>query len=157
MWEIDNLLQIINFARSLCLGAVFCLIYDILRALRTLFDFSAVSIFFQDIIFSLLSAFITFVFLLSVTNGELRGFVFISIAFGFLISRFTISRAWVWLLKMIIGFIKSGFYAVSKAFYAGFDTVERNIIIFSKKSVKDLKKLLKNMRKLLYTKQDRKV
>lgn len=157
MWEIDNLLQVINFARSLCLGVAFCLVYDILRAIRKLFDFSAISIFFKDIAFSLFSAFITFIFLLSVTNGELRGFVFISISLGFFLSRFTFSKIWIWLLKKIIGFIKSGFCVVSKAFYGCFDFLEENIVKFSQKCFKELKKLLKNLRKLLYTKQDRKV
>ena len=114
-------------------------------------------VFFQDVVFSLFSAFTIFTFLLSVTNGELRGFVFVSIAVGFIASRLTISRVWIWLLKLIIGIIKAGIRTVSKAVYAGFDTAERNIAIFSKKSVKDLKKLLKNARKLLYTKRDRKV
>ena len=157
MWEINNLLQVINFARSLCLGIAFCLVYDILRANRKLFDFSAVSIFFQDIAFSLFTAFITFVFLLSITNGELRGFVFISISLGFFLSRFTVSKIWVCFLKLIIGLIKSGIFVVSKAFYGCFDFLEGNIVKFSQKSLKELKKLLKNLRKLLYTKQDRKV
>lgn len=157
MWEIDNLLQVINFARSLCLGIILCLIYDVIRAFRKLFEFSSINVFFQDVVFSLFSAFTIFTFLLSVTNGELRGFVFVSIAVGFIASRLTISRVWIWLLKLIIGIIKAGICAVSKAVYAGFDTAERNIAIFSKKSVKDLKKLLKNARKLLYTKRDRKV
>lgn len=157
MWEIDNLLQVINFARSLCLGVIFCLVYDILRAIRKLFDFSAVGVFFQDIVYSVFSAFVIFVFLLSITNGELRGFVFISVSLGFFLSRLTVSKIWVCFLKLIIGLIKSGFFTISKAFYGCFDFLEKNIAKFFQKSLKVLKKLLKSLCKLLYTKQDRKV
>lgn len=157
MWEIDNLLQVINFARSLCLGVVFCLVYDILRAIRKVLYFTSAAVFFQDIFYSIFCALFTFIFLLSITNGELRGFVFISISLGFFLSRFTFSKIWIWLLKKIIGFIKLGFCVVSKAFYGCFDFLEENIVKFSQKCFKELKKLLKNLRKLLYTKQDRKV
>ncbi len=147
----------INFARSVVLGILFCLIYDIFRAFRKVIKYSPVSIFFQDLVYSLAIAFVTFTFLLSVTNGELRGFVFVGIGIGFIISRVSLSIVIVRFFKLVISIIYGLFSKVSKRFYTTFDRLIENICEFSKKSGKDLKKLLKNVCKLLYTKEDRKV
>ena len=157
MWEISNSLQLINFGWSVVLGIIFCIIYDVLRALRKVMSFSTVCIFFQDIFFSLMVAFAIFTFLLSVTNGELRGFIFVGIALGFFLSRVSLSILLVSFLKWIIGLVYGLFSFVSNWIYATFDHLTENIIKFCQKRVKDLKKLLKNARKLLYTKEDRKV
>ena len=102
-------------------------------------------------------AFAIFTFLLSVTNGELRGFIFVGIALGFFLSRVSLSILLVSFLKWIIGLVYGLFSFVSNWIYATFDHLTENIIKFCQKRVKDLKKLLKNARKLLYTKEDRKV
>ena len=157
MWEISNSLQLINFGWSVVLGILFCVIYDILRALRKVIEFSTLGVFFQDIFFSLIVAFATFTYLLSVTNGELRGFIFIGIIFGFLLSRVSFSLVFVPFLRWIIGLIYGIFSVVSNWIYATFDHFTENILKFSVKRGKDFKKLLKNVCKLLYTKEDRKV
>ncbi len=157
MWEISNSLQLINFGWSVVLGTLFCVIYDILRALRKVKKFSAVSVFFQDILFSLMVAFATFTYLLSVTNGELRGFIFVGIIFGFFLSRVSLSLVFVPFLRWIIGLICGIFAVVSNWIYATFDHLTEIMLKFCQKRAKDLKKLLKNACNLLYTKEDRKV
>ena len=157
MWEISTSHQIINFGWSVVLGILFCVLYDVLRAFRKVISFSAVSIFFQDILFSLTVAFVTFTYLLSVTNGELRGFVFVGILLGFSLSRVSLSIVLVLFLKKLFSLIYSFFSVVSNWFYATFDHLTENILKFCQKRVKDLKKLLKNTRKLLYTNGNRRV
>lgn len=157
MWEISNSLQILSFARSLVLGILICLIYDILRAKRHAVKSTVVAIFFEDIIFSVLTAFITFLFLLSITNGEMRGFVFFGMAIGFLISRISISFIWFKILNYIFINISNGYVWLFKRIYSGFDYVSENIAYLFKKSKKRVKKVLKKLWCLLYTKEDRKV
>lgn len=157
MWEISNTNQLINFGWSVVLGMIFCTLYDVLRALRKVISFSAISIFFQDIFFSLALAFTIFTYLLSVTNGELRGFIFVGIVVGFVLARVTFSIIFVRFLKWIIGLIYGLFSVVFSWFYATFDRLIENMLKFCQKRAKDLKKLLKNACKLLYTKGDRKV
>ncbi len=157
MWEISNIHQLINFGWSVVLGIIFCILYDVLRAFRKVISFSAISMFFQDIFFSLVLAFTTFTYLLSVTNGELRGFVFVGILAGFVLARMTFSIIFVRFLKWIIGLVYGLFSLVSSCFYATFDRLIENILKFCQKRAKHLKKLLKNACELLYTKEDRKV
>ena len=155
MWEINNSLQLLSLARAVALGVIFCLGYDILRAVRKAFSFSVAAVFFQDTFFSLLIAVVTFLFLLSVTNGELRAFVILGICIGFIVCRFTISLLFFNLLKFVILKGKFAFLFLSGIFYSGFDRIERNITIFFKNSVKTVKKLLKKGKGLLYTKKSK--
>ena len=133
------------------------MLYDALRGLRKVISFSTVSIFFQDIFFSLIVTFATFTYLLSVTNGELRGFVFVGITLGFFISRVSLSLVLVPFLKWIFRLVYGLVLVVSNWIYTTFDHLTENILKICQKSVKNLKKLLKNARKLLYTKLNRKV
>ncbi len=156
MWEINNGLQLLTFARSLGLGVIICLCYDVLRALRKVCSFSTVGIFLQDIIFSLLTGFIVFLFLLSVTNGEMRGYVLMGLGMGFVAGRLSISIVWFGILKWISGRMKYVFRWVSGHIYSGFDKSTVNIGIFLKKTGKTIKKVLKTQAVLLYTKGNRK-
>ncbi len=156
MWEISNTLQLLSFARALLLGVIICLAYDILRVYRKVYDFSRIGIFFQDVLFSVLSAFVVFLFLLGVTNGEMRGYVFLGLCMGFVFSRLSLSRIWFVLLKWIFSKIKTVFYLVSSGIYRTFDKIEAYVSTFFKKSLKTIKKLLKTQGKMLYTKGKRK-
>ena len=153
MWEIDNGLQLLSVVRSAALGVLFSLLYDVLRALRRVKSYGDAAVLIQDIVYSVTIAFITYTFLLSVTNGEVRAFVIISIALGFLISRFTVSylffRVWVFIISKLDYIIK----AVSQAVYGGYDRLVSSCAGIYKKSGKYLKKHLKKFKGLLYTKK----
>ncbi len=152
MWEISNSLQLLSFARALLLGVIICLGYDILRVHRKVYDFSVIGIFFQDLVFSILTAFVVFIFLLGVTNGEMRGYVFLGLSIGFAVSRLTLSRIWFLVLKLIFSRIKSIFSWLSGYIYMAFDKIVGYVATFFKKSFKTIKKLLKTQGKMLYTK-----
>ena len=152
MWEINNSLQLLSFARALLLGIIICLGYDVLRVYRKVYDFSSLGIFFQDVIFSVLAAFVVFIFLLGVTNGEMRGYIFLGLLIGFVVSRLTLSRIWFLSLRFVLSKIKLIFSLVSGFIYKAFDKIEGYVTTFSKNCIKTIKKLLKTQGNMLYTK-----
>lgn len=92
MWEISNYNQTSTFLLSLCVGGLFCALYDIIRAARKvcLNSFWAVQI--TDILLWAVYAVVTFMFLISRTNGEIRGYVLVGEALGFGLFRVSLSR-----------------------------------------------------------------
>ena len=62
MWEINNASQLIAFLTSLAVGCVFCLIYDIFRAIRKSFNRTRYAVFFEDILYSLICGVIGFLY-----------------------------------------------------------------------------------------------
>ena len=153
MWEINNTAQIFAFLYSLCLGCIFCLFYDFFRAFRFAVKLSDFSIFLSDIFYFLTISFVTFIFLLGVTNGELRGFVFFGVLLGFLICYFTVSRFFIRFLKFIIKNsvkIFNKFNLVLNNFFSKADNFITKNLIFIKNT---FKKGLKKVKGLLYTKK----
>ncbi len=158
MWEINLADQLTSFLMSVVLGCILCFLYDVLRAARKNGFDSFWAVFLTDVLFWVLSAFITFVFLISRTNGELRGYVFVGELCGFLLCRVTFSRLFFFLLCLFLKKIvqvKDFFEKYTAAFYRIFDAVlfkiSTSITLFLKRGVKTAKKLLKNSGKLLYT------
>ena len=111
MWEINNNLQAVSFLRALILGFIYCICYDILKALRKVGLNSKRNVFTEDIIYFILISPITSIFLLATTNGELRFYIIIGIIFGFLSFKLTVSKFFVFILeyifKKIYYFLKS--------------------------------------------------
>ena len=99
MWEISNSNQIISFLFSMCLGAIFCIIYDVIRAVRKVCLSSFFAITVTDILLWVFYAFVTFIFLIARTDGEIRGYVLIGELLGFVIIRVSIS---VWVYKAMV-------------------------------------------------------
>lgn len=125
MWEIDNISQLIAFLLSLAVGCVFCLIYDIFRAVRKSFKRNAAAVFFEDILYSLLCGVIGFCFLLSTTGGDLRAFTFIGMGAGFFICRLTLSRLFLPVLLFVIRVLRRVFGGISRVSAAVFSAIDR--------------------------------
>ncbi len=153
MWEINNTEQILAFLYSLCLGIIFCLFYDVFRAFRFAVKLNDFYIFLQDIFYFISIAFVTFLFLLAVTNGEIRFFVIFGISLGFLVCYFTVSKYFIKFLTMIF----KGFAAISKkinAFLNGLFAKADSFITKIFNIIKNtFKKGLKIVKGLLYTKR----
>lgn len=158
MWEINVGNQFLTFIYSLILGGLLCPSYDFIRAIRKSGFNSFIAVFFTDIIFWIISAFITFIFLISRTNGEIRGYVLIGILAGFVIFRLTFSRfvflSFTLAFKLIVKFhIK--FTCFFNTIYGKIEAVFRKIGVstakFLKRTLKSIKKLLKIRHKVLYT------
>ena len=114
MWEIDNALQLLGFFRSFCLGIIYCIFYDFFRALRKSVKHTSLSVFFEDIIYCFTLAVTLFLFLLAVTNGELRGYVFLGVIIGFLICRITVSKLFIKLLCFVLKLILKMFDYINR-------------------------------------------
>ncbi len=92
MWGINIAEQTVSFFISLALGGFFCLFYDLFRAARRVHSFKAFWVFISDILFFTVCAVITFCFLLSLTEGIIRGYFIFGILLGFSAVFFSISR-----------------------------------------------------------------
>lgn len=114
MWEINNASQLIASLTSLAVGCVFCLIYDIFRAIRKSFNRTRYAVFFEDILYSLICGVIGFLFLLAAAGGEIRAFALVGMGVGFFICRFTLSRLFLPILLFIIRVFKSIFGKFSR-------------------------------------------
>ena len=158
MWEININNQFTTLLLSICLGCIGCVGYDVLRASRKAGFNSNIMVFITDIIFWVVNAFITFIFLIARTNGEIRGYVLVGELIGFVIFRISLSRfvlsiftSVFSLFKKFVGCVNGGF----EVLYVKTDIILHKIYKLSCKFIKSLsksvKKLLKNGHKVLYT------
>ncbi len=150
MWEINNKLQIISLLESFALGVFFCVLYDFFKAYRLAANPKKNIVFIQDIVYFIICAPVTFCFLLSVTNGEIRGYVFVIAVLGFFMTRLTLSRLLLIILvaffRLILRFskaLKDLTEKISKAFYSLFERISMVYQKISKKIRKCFKKGLK--------------
>lgn len=147
MWEINNTAQITAFLYSILLGMIFCLFYDLLRAFRFAVKLTDLSVFLYDVFYFSVISVITFIFLLAVTNGELRGFVFLGILLGFLLFYFTVSRVLLKYLKSVFVFLATLFNKISNGLNEKLEKAD----IFITKIIITVKKYLKKVKVMLYT------
>ena len=153
MWEISNIAQISTFFYSLCLGVMFCILYDFFRALRMAIKFSDIVIFFQDIVYFFVISVITFVFLLSLTNGEIRGFVIFGILIGFLVFYFTFSKMLLKFSGKTLRYLVLLFGKANSILNVGFCKADVFLSKIFKNIKNTFKKGLKKVKGLLYTKK----
>ena len=113
MWEISSFSQVSASFFAFLLGAGLSLFYDIIRSLRKIGFKSFLIVFLGDILFSFLSAVITFMFLLIFTNGATRAFVLFFEAIGFIACRVTISKVFLKFLMLIFLILKKVFTFIS--------------------------------------------
>ncbi len=153
MWEINSALQILFFCYSICLGIIYCLFYDVLRAIRKAIKISDFSVFLQDIFYFVVIAFVTFIFLIATTNGEIRGYIIFAILIGFLVCFCTISKFFIRLLNLIFKGIFTVYRKINGIYNTIFLKTERFFIKIFNLIKNTCKKLLKKVKGLLYTKQ----
>lgn len=154
MWEISNFNQTITFLLSLCVGGLFCALYDIIRAARKVCLNSFLAVQITDILLWAVYAVVTFIFLISRTNGEIRGYVLVGEALGFLLFRISLSRLLFPTLKFIFltaSKISKKIGGFLSNFYIKFESLILKLGKSLFKIYKSAKKLLKNVRRLLYT------
>ena len=149
MWEIDSLSQVLGFLYSAAFGSICCVAYDVLRAVRAQTKFSAVAVFVQDIVFSVVCAFACFCLLLSVTGGDMRIFVFVGIAVGFLACRLTLSRVLLFVYSKILKAVKWLFRKICLCLRAVFTFIDKSTAFLKKKTLKFCKFLSNMLKKLL--------
>ncbi|MBQ6825049.1 MAG: spore cortex biosynthesis protein YabQ [Clostridia bacterium] len=122
MWEISNSFQVLSFFRALILGVFLGFFYDFWRSVRKVKKFGTLSVFFQDLSYFFIASPIIFSFLLSLTNGEIRAFIFIAIILGFIIYRVTLSVLIFKIFICVFKFIFINFTRLNSFYYRMFDS-----------------------------------
>jgi len=105
-----------------------------------------------DVLYFILSSMITFIFLLSRTNGEIRGYVILFEIVGFLTFRAIFSK---YIIVLITGFfclVNRCFTAFEKHTTYIFRKIFEKAFKMNKITVYFIKKLLKNAKEVLYNK-----
>lgn len=130
MWEISNIGQSSAVIYACLLGLVLGFIYDIFKLDRIIFKRSTVTVFFEDIAFWVVSAFLTFCLLLLTANGQVRLYIIEFVFLSFFIYYFTISK----LILILAPFLKKVSRKTSKNyskllnFISKLDTVLLNFL-----------------------------
>ncbi len=151
MWEISNTSQAVNILYSVVLGIIFGLIYDFFRSLRKCKPHTILSVFIEDILYFLVLSVITFIFLLAITNGQVRAYALIGILLGFLLFIFTLSKYYIIALCFILEQFFKLQSLILRGFYLIIGKIDYFIIAFLKNTLKCFKKGLKKLICLLYT------
>ncbi len=143
MWEIDFASQIFSFLKSIILGGVYGLIYDLFRIPVRKREASAVFVFAVDLLFFAFIAVINFCFLLTVTNGEVRGYLLLGTALGFLLYKKILSP--VFAVAAALAF--RPFKALYSLLKKGMGAVFSPLMTFFSKNIKKITKIIKKLLK----------
>lgn len=145
------------FLLALGLGFLLGVLYDLFRVVRMAFTMRRVGVFIQDVLFFLTCAAVTFIFLLAVNQGEIRGFVIAGEGLGFLIYYFSFGLLAMRVSSFLVHTIRKLFHLISLPFRAFFRLLRRlfgkigiSVKKTSKKIAKKSKFNLKHHKTLLY-------
>lgn len=135
MWEIDIGYQMLGLIWSLPLGIATAFLYDILRAFNKSFKPKVVTVLILDILYWLTLTVIYFMFFMVFSNGQIRLYVFFGTIAGFIFSRLTFSKIFLFIFTQIFKLLKllcrklRGFLGNFKGF---FTKIFKNIIKIKK-------------------------
>ena len=145
--------ETVTFLAALVMGAVICAVFDLFRVARLTVRPTAVSSFWQDIAFWLIAALLTYLFLLVRCDGEIRGYVLLGQAFGFVLCRLTVSTVFIRVMAAVMGAVKRFQRAISRRLLKPLGKLLRRFCRFlvhlCKKTGKILKKGVFSLKKHL--------
>ncbi len=153
--------QTIHFLQSILLGAAFGLLYDGFRITRIAVPTPRGVVFAEDVLFFMACAILSFFFLMSTLDGQLRLFLFVGIGLGALLYSLTlsvvvmkVSRVIIKMVKavlnMLMGLIFRPIYRLVYWMCRQLLRPARFLARFSKKTYQRCKYRLKVRRKVLY-------
>jgi spore cortex biosynthesis protein YabQ len=93
------------FVYSLILGVILGMLYDVFRIVRIIFKPKEFGVFIQDMVYFILSAFLTFIFMIGFNDGEIRFYVLIGEGIGFCVYHLTVGRFFVLCMRYLVEFI----------------------------------------------------
>ena len=132
--EISVTEQGIVFLFSCVVGGLLGGFYDVFRIIRIAFKSKWLSVFFQDLIFCIFSAFSIILLVFHTNSGTVRWFSLLGCFICFILYHLTIGRIVIFMAEKIINFIKKVLGFIYKI------TVipAKNIILFLFKQIKNL-------------------
>ena len=120
--------QTLTLALGFAMGVALCLLYDIFRILRLCKTPSKSSAFLQDMLFWIVSAFLTFGLMMVRASGEVRLFILAAQALGFAICRVSVSPILMRISERIIKFAKRIIRFTEKKFIRPIGQIMQDII-----------------------------
>lgn len=90
--EISLTYQIIVFATSVALGFILNLVFDFFKIIELMLGKGELKTFIVDVVYFIFCAFISFLYMMVVSAGEIRIFYIAGEAAGWLLSHFTVGR-----------------------------------------------------------------
>lgn len=145
--------QAFTFALGLGLGFLLCILYDFFRVIRMCYKPGIISALIQDMLFWIITAFLTFILLMVRADGQLRIFVFVAQIIGFVLARKSVSvvtiKAAEFLIPKISKFLKWIRARIFAPIYAVFASLVEIYGDLFKKSTKKGVKILKKSKKRL--------
>ena len=150
--------QLIYFLKSVLLGAVLGLIFDAFKILRLFIKHNVVAIFVEDVAFCIISAVITYGFMVDISCGQIRIFILAGELIGLVLYKLTLSKLLVTLivnilnlLKRILNFVfRIAFLPIYKLMLIIFKFIFKPIVNYLKKIFGKFKIVLKNKCELMY-------
>ena len=119
--------------------------YDVFRILRCVLRPGAVRVFWQDLLFFLTAALMTFLFAIAINDGVLRIYLFAGLVAGFFAYRYTVGRAVVRLITALIALLSCVRRWLSAALMIPIAGIDKRCRIMVKKIRKNLKKFKKGL------------
>ena len=92
MWEIDNIVQSLNFLRGIILGLFISHLFVFIKACCFVFKRNKKSFLAEDLIFVFILTPVLFIFMISTSNGQPRGYIFISLIIGIVSYNYILSE-----------------------------------------------------------------
>lgn len=97
--------QLTIFLFSGILGAALGIIYDIIRVFNAVLKENLARIFVQDVLYFIVSAVVTFMYMLVMNGGEIRVYIVVGEAVGWLIYRATVGKLIYKIVLSVVEFI----------------------------------------------------
>lgn len=132
------------FLQAILLGMVLGAFYDIFRFLRVMIKSPSGVILIEDALYFAVAAFISFSFMLQLTDGEIRIFVLIGEALGAVLYINTVGEILFRIYKSLAQVIKKVFGRIFEVITIPFKIIFQFIIKMIEKTKENLKKWIKN-------------
>lgn len=104
--------QVLIFFQSIVLGVIIGVFYEIFRIIRMAHENGRILIFFEDIIFFSVSSVVTFLFILTVNQGQIRFYIILGEIIGLTTYFLTMGVVVNKIFKLIIKMLKKILYFI---------------------------------------------
>lgn len=150
--------QLIFFLKSILLGILLGLIFDVFKILRLSIKHSNIFIFIEDILFFCMAAVFSYNFMINISFGQIRLFILSGHLIGFILYKLSISnfivKFVVYIISLLTKIVKLFFDFMIKPLYEFilyiFKIIFGPVIRFFIKNIKFIKKLLQSRLMIVY-------
>lgn len=105
------------FSYSCLLGLGLGILYDVFRIIRMLINKRNITIFLQDIIYFIVSGFVTFIFVLGINEGQSRFYILAGEGIGWIVYHITLGEKIYHCSENIVKMIRTKFRNFSNNIY----------------------------------------